>query len=848
MNNLPRQATPFVGRETALQTLDNLLAQPGIPLVTIHGPGGIGKTRLALQAARNQRENFPDGVVFTRLGSQNDPESIVPAIAAATGFYFFKGPEYQANQLFTFLQDKSLLIVIDHFEHYSMGAAILAELLEAAPNVRVLATSRYPLDLPCETTFTLVGMDCQHPASPAPDPCYEAVELFIQCAQRVWQGFNPLPIDLEHITQICKMLQGNPLGIVLVASWTGSLTLNQIAQVLENQPGEPGHLPTTHVNIQAAFNFAWGLLASNLQTTLANLSVFKGGFTFQAAQEIAGASLDELRELENRSLLNYNFSAGRYETHNLVWQFAFEHLSEDPSTYQKIHATHSSWYIAALETWFAEFQGARQVTTLQLIEADIENVRAAWDWAISQGHTLELGRALNGLCIYYHWRGLYQEGETLCFLTAHQLSMALPTINLLPASVSPVSVSPPPGFRLLARVLAWRSVFSHAIGHPGRAAQYLEESLRYYDAGTQDGFYLRQVGDCLAALKKPESEQHYQQSLAACREAGDRWGEANALAALGWSAFHQGQYETAHLQHIHSLALQRKLGDKIGMAGTLHGLGSAAYRQGQFSEAEQYLRECCQVVKETGNQVEIAQKLKGYGWILVLNGKFQEGCDSITECIERWDQLGPSKHKAHLHTILGLAELHLGKLENAQQDTKQALDFAVQHGKPDDVAFAHWGLGWVKLAQDELIQAWDLLSDSEKIWQELGAEEESGFAYALLSTLACEQGNWEPARHYLVQTLGTTIRRQTLLPLLYAFPALGLWFDLHGKPGLRSQIQDLATCYPLVTASHYFKAIIQRACSRRGIPSTQLQIRANWEVKSNGHFLETASRLLEALI
>lgn len=867
MDNLPRQATPFIGRETALQALGTLLAQPDVPLITIHGPGGIGKTRLALRAARKQRGNFRDGVFFTRLGSHNDPESIVPAIAAATGFYFYKGPEDQVTQLINFLKDKSLLIVIDHFEQDFVGAEIIAELLAAAPKVRVLTTSRHPLDLPCETVFTLPGMTCPDPDAPLPDPHSEAIQLFIDCAQRARQGFRLHPQDLEHLAQICKMLAGNPLGIVLVAPWAGSRALRQIVQALQNQiknhPGGAGQIPEQHANLQAAFNFSRGLLTNSQQTTLANLSVFKGGFTYQAAQEIAGATLDELRELENKSLLHYNFAAGRYEIHNLIWQFAFESLSEDPLTYHKVHTAHSAWYIAALENWFIEFQGARQMTTLQLIEADLENVRAAWDWAISQGHTLRLGRALNGLCFYYHWRGLYQEGETLCFLTAHQLSLDLPATNLPPTNVtppnlhpadlpkagSPTAGTPPhPSFKLLARVLAWRSVFSHAIGHPQRAEQYLEESLRYNDKANQDGFYLRQVGDCLAALQLPGPEPYYQQSLAVCRDAGDRWGEASTLAALGWSAYHQGEYKTAHQLYLDSLAIQRKLRDQIGIANTLHGLGSVAMRQGQFREAEGHLQECCQMVKETGNQVEIAQKLNRYGWVLVLNGKFKEGCASIAECIDRWDHLGHGKHKARLCTTLGLAELHLGKMTNAQRTTKQALDFAVQNGTPGEVAFAQWGLGWVRLAQDELAQAWELLSDSERIWQELGAEEESGYAHALLGTLACEQGQWDPARHYLVQTLGTTIRLHTLLPLLYAFPALGMWFDLQGKPGLKAQIHDLAASYPLVTASHYFKAVTQRACARRGIPPIQLKTGKSQDARSNGHFLETASKLLEALV
>lgn len=840
-DNLPRQTTPFIGREAAQKTLDNILTNPEIPLITIHGPGGIGKTRLALQAALAQRTHFRDGVYFVRLGPLSDPEQIVPAIAAATGFYFYQSGEDQETQLFNFLRAKSMLLVLDNFEHLSVGAPLIADLLQAAPEVRVLATSRHRLNLSFETVFTLGGMDCAGSSEQLVTDQPEGVQLFIQCARRVNCDYEPQAADLVEISRICQLVGGSPLGIVLAAPLVSSLPLGEITAAMQQDndflTSHAQDMPERQTSLRAAFNHSWNLLSEQEQQILLKLAVFKGGFTFQAAQGIMEAKLSDLKELENKALLQYSFGVGRYEFHSLIWQFAFERLAAQPQVHEAIRAAHSAWYIHTLEKWFTEAQGSRQLTTLQLIEWDIENIRAAWDWEITRGHTLYLERALNGLCFYYQWRGLYQEGETLCFLTAQRLRIDLP----------PTASPDAPGFRLLARVLAWRSVFSLAIGHRRRANEYLTESMQVYDLDQQGGFYLRQVGDCLVNTSCQEARRCYEKSLAICRERDDCWGEAHALAALGWAAFDSGCYSEARDFFLKSQRLLRTLEDHIGMATALRGLGSTAIRQGQLSRAEKFLRECTQLVKETRNQAELAKGLSALGWTFVLNGKFQEGSTSIAQSIEIWTNLGSDDQKTHLYTTLGLAELHQGRVADALDEIQQSLELAQIHHNPKALAFAHWGLGWVDMVRGDLDAALDTVLESERLWREAGFLEEVGHAQALLATIACQQGRWAQAREYLRAVLDSTIQQHVLLPLLYAAPALGLCFTLEGKPAMHNRVHALATSYPLITRSFFFKLVTQQMYASHGIPHDLVKSSAMQIPLSERNFLKLAAELLEAL-
>ncbi len=845
-DTLPHQTTPFIGREAALIALGDLLTNPEIPLVTIRGPGGIGKTRLALQVAMAHRTYFRDGVYFISLGSLNDPEQIVPAIAAATGFYFFRGAEGQETQLFNYLRDKSMLLVIDNIEHLSAGAPFIADLQHSTRGLRVLATSRDRLNLSFETVFTLDGMDWVDPEG-APETDLidmlqpEAVQLFIQCARRVDRDFEMKAGDLAHIQQICELVGGSPLGIVLVAPWVSSLPISEIAIALQQDhdllTSQNQDLMDQQTILRAVFNHSWKRLSTREQDILVRLAVFKGGFTFQAAQEITGAILTDLMELERKALIQYSFEVGRYEFHNLTWQFVFERLSALPLVHHSINVAHSSWYISILRTWFSESQGSRQLTTLQLIEWDIENIRAAWDWEIARGHTLNLERALNGLCFYYQWRGQYQDGETLCFLTSQRLRQDLP----------PSAPRSAPGFRLLARVLAWRSLFSLAIGHQRRAHEYLAESMQVFDLDAQDGFYLRQVGDCLVGTSWQEARRYYETSLAMCREAEDCWGEAHALAALGWAAFDSGSYSEARESFAESLALLRKLRDHIGMTNALRGLGSIAVQQGQLAEAEAFMREWVQLVKETRNQAEMAKGLSEIGWILVLNGNFQDGCTSVAESIEIWTGLGAEIQAFSLHTPLGLAELHQGSLNEALDEIQQGLELAQDTRLPKALAHANWGLGLVYLSQDDLKVAWASALKCEQIWGEAGYLEEIGHAKALQATIACRQGHLPQARDYLVSALENVVQHHVLLPLLYAVPALDLYLKLQDKPVMRTRIHTLAASYPLITRSYYFKVVTQQLYASQNISHEPLGGKPEHSPTPSDSFLKLAVELLEAL-
>ena len=338
-HNLPSLPTPFVGRQQTLARLDAYLRDPTCRLVTLVGPGGIGKTRLAIEAAGRQIDAF-DGVFFVALDSLHSPQAVLPAIAGALGLAPGQDQELQP-QLLAYLRHKRVLLVLDNFEHLLSGAGILARVLEEAPGTQILATSRTRLNLQGEQLFAVEGM--AYPDSP-PDPVpalgkgldggmapYSAVQLFLASARRAEPGFALTPDNLGDIVAICRLVDGLPLGILLASAWVPVLSPGQIAAEIRQGLGfletDLRDLPERHRSLGAVFRHSWDLLTTHEQEVLEALSVFQGGFDRPAAGRVAGASLRDLKRLVDSSLLQ-RCAAGRYDMHPLLQRYAAGRLRQ----------------------------------------------------------------------------------------------------------------------------------------------------------------------------------------------------------------------------------------------------------------------------------------------------------------------------------------------------------------------------------------------------------------------------------------------------------------------------------------------------------------------------------------
>jgi predicted ATPase/DNA-binding SARP family transcriptional activator len=441
--NLPLQPTPFIGRENELARLAALLADPTIRLVTILGPGGIGKTLLAIEAAKTQSEAFADGVCFVSLASLDDPNLIVSPIAEAISFPFYVRDQTehwefdpQKEQLLAYLREKQMLLVLDNLEHLlppplspasggeGGGAGLIADILRVAPKVEILTTSRERLNLHGETLFALDGMSypkreaIEARGTPSAEEsqdmaAYSAVQLFVQSARRVQPGFELTSDNLVDVVDICQLVDGMPLGIELAAAWVELLSPAEIAAEIRNSldflATDLRDVPDRQRSIRSVFEASWHRVTKTEQDVFQQLSVFRGGFAREAAQNATGASLRTLMALVHKSLLRPDLE-GRYQIHELLRQFGAERLAKLPAEEAAARDRHCTYFATFLKHKEADLVVQNQGMALAEIETELGNVRAAWDWAVAQGKLEEIDQSMESLCEFYRIRGGLDEG------------------------------------------------------------------------------------------------------------------------------------------------------------------------------------------------------------------------------------------------------------------------------------------------------------------------------------------------------------------------------------------------------------------------------------------------------
>ena len=638
-HNLPHHPTPFVGRKTELVELGKLLAEPDVQLVTVVGPGGMGKTRLALEAATAQLGAFEHGVFFVSLAPLRSVDGIVPAVADALGFTFYEGGEPR-QQLLDYLRRKRLLLLMDNFEHLLEGAGLISDVLKTAPDVKVLVTSRARLNLQGEQLYPLAGME--HPKWETPEDAaqYSAVELFLLGARRVRPGFELQDDDLTYLTRICRLVGGMPLGILLAAGWVDMLSPARIAAEITHSldflETELQDVPERQRSIRAVFDHSWSLLAERDKEVLQGLSVFRGGFTPEAAVAVTGASLRLLRGLVNKSLIAPT-SEGRYEVHELLRQYVQEKVEASPDGGKAARHRHCAYYAAALERWGADMKGARQQAALAEMRADQGNTRAAWDWAVERGQVARLDQAVEGLCLFYDRRGRLQEGEAACHMAVDRLTA------IAPGEGTAVLQSDAERLRVLAKILTWQGRFNRALGRREPARQLVRQSLAVLEKpelADQDTRAERvQALDLMGSIvldfgDREERKRLDEESLALHRALGDDWSVARALGGVAELALSSGAYDEAKRWAEESLALRRAFGDHWGVANSLGILGSCALEQGQLDEAERLIRESVAIrqrIGHRGHEFWVSRFLLAR--TLIQGGKFPEGRAAVQETL-----------------------------------------------------------------------------------------------------------------------------------------------------------------------------------------------------------------------
>ncbi|MBI1256991.1 MAG: protein kinase [Chloroflexi bacterium] len=664
-HNLPVQITPFVAREAELDELGKLLREHSVRLLTIVGPGGMGKTRLSLEVAAKFLQHsaaerlFEHGIFFIDLAPVTSAENIIGATAEAVGCIFQQDGRDPARQLFDHLREKNMLLIFDNFEHLMAGRAFVQEVLQTVPSVKILVTSREKLNLNAETVFILSGMSFPNWETPADALEYGAVKLFLQSAHRVRRDFELDADSLTYVARICRMVQGTPLGILLAASWLEVLTPREISEEISSSldflETEMHDLPERQRSLRAVFEYSWSLLTEQERMLFARFSRFHGGFTRDAALQITGTNLRALTTLVNKSLLRRDTVSGRYEVHELLRQYAEEKL-EQSADRDGAASAYSHYYLDLLVQLTPRLKGFGQLDALNQIDGDFENIRAAWDWAVQQRSADTIGAALEGLYLYLTFRNRWMDGEQMFGAARQVWSSSGDQPSLLAG-------------RLLVRFPQGRPLEQYRLG--------LAIAQQHADA-FEVAFCQRLIGHWLSHTEFDQDAgvPLMEASLRGYQALGNKFYAAQVLDDLGWSHMLMTDLMTQENVVQQSLDLRRELGDKIGISNSLRNMGGS--RGGYFDDtnlAFTYWEEAKAIAYEMNDRLLIAWNATLQAANLLFKGEFERAEALIAEGFP---------HAAHLNhpVVKGLLILERAAIAGLRDENYALMWRLVDEGFP----------------------------------------------------------------------------------------------------------------------------------------------------------------------
>jgi DNA-binding SARP family transcriptional activator/predicted ATPase len=638
IHNLPVSLTSFLGREQELIDLDRLIADPECRCISLVGPGGIGKTRLAVQAAQQHRADFAHGVVFIPLASVGSVEAAIAAIAGALRLVFY-GRNDPKVQLLNYLCEKQMLLILDNVEQLLAEGPLQAnivelmlDILQRAPGVKLLVTSREALNLQGEWVFEVRGLAFPETEQMERSDEYAAVALFIQRARRASPGLACNEADLAGIAHVCRLVEGLPLAIELAATWLRVLSPAEIAQEIEGSldflSASVRDLPERHRSMRVVFDQTWQRLSAREREVLAQLSVFRGGFSRQAAEQVAGASLPVLSTLVNRTLLR-RAVAGRYELHELVRQYSAARLAADAGAHAAARKRHFDCFLALAEAAEQGLKGRNQSEWLRRLEEEHDNLRVALAWALESDGASEGGdewalRLSGALRWFWRMRGHFHEGSDWLTKSLQQC----------------------PERRTAARAAALlgKSVLTYALGDLGAARLSAEESAAICrELGDQHGLAeaLTFIGLTLVWQGEASlSQARLEEALAICRKAGDRWGEARALYRLGISLTDDAGDPTGRAMLEESAAILEDIGEKFVLNSALVSLGSVDLELGEYAAARARFEHALAIAREIEHPWGIADALTDLGRVYRIVGDYSTAQSHLEQSLQVYQEHG----------------------------------------------------------------------------------------------------------------------------------------------------------------------------------------------------------------
>lgn len=679
VDNLPLQLTPFIGRTVELAELAELLHKPETRLITLGGTGGMGKTRLAIELARHSERAFADGACFVALAPLTTLDELPVALLHALGLQPRGDPTVLLRQT---LRDKHMLLVLDNAEHLPGAGNLLEELLQAAPRITILATSREPLYVRGEQRYQVDGLPYE-PASPDTNPsALPAVQLFVQQIRRVQPRFCLEAESLTSALRIARLVRGMPLGLELAAAWVELLPLDVIAREIERSfdflTADLRNLPERQRSMRAVFGWSWRLLHEDEQRVFRQLAICRGGFTLEAAAAIAGATPAMLLRLVGTSLVQG--SQSRYVIHELLRQFAQEQLELDPER-ALVERRHSQLYLGFIAERERRLFRDDPVLAGAEIQHELDNIRQAWRWAAFHGHVRDLGRAACTLALFYKLYGAAAEWEQLFLLavtrlreqSGHTMETTLLRQELSALMALLGSACLQQGKHTQAYAWAEEAhtlgatcdgavgeahgllVMGQSLRRQGQSAQardLLERAATLAHSYQQGGVSLEQLADtefiaynwlCSIALTYDEYEaatQYVARGMTLCRRLHKPLGSTILESDLVDIAFASGDYVTARGHAENALQLAQGLGLRRIEGTMLCMLGNLARLRGEYGQAYELTAQALPCFQGLDDLVWEAIVANDLGYVRLLLGDYagaQRWLERAYDCLRAAD-------------------------------------------------------------------------------------------------------------------------------------------------------------------------------------------------------------------
>ena len=694
--NLPRMVTPIIGRESELASLSQLLYEPRCRLLTLIGPGGIGKTRLAIEVAQGHKDLFPDGIWFVSLATLSSSEYLIPTIADSLNFKCH-GLTNPRGNLLNCLHDKQTLLLMDNAEHLLDIGELFAEILEESPRVKILVTSRERLNLRSEWVFDIQGL----PVPPGDQVDhfeeYSSIALFLQTARRIKPGSDLQNDNRRWVMRICQLLEGLPLGIELAAAWVGLLSYEEIAREIERNIDfltvSMRDLPERHRSLRASLDHSWRLLSPEEKSILSRLSVFQGSFRREAAKEICGANLAILSSLKDKSLLRRP-DQERYDLHELIHHYAALRLAEDISEDNRLKDQHALYYVRRLSEWEKALQSSKQTDTLSEMAQEIGNLRQAWQRLVTcsildcykddlRSPSL-FHSPLFSLSLFYEMRCRNLEAVSLFSQSISYLRDAEGAFD-----------SPEDRW-------FYKTILGHIIVHLGlhhafllqyqRAFELLEEAIPLLENSmarvekAQGQIVLAWILQIQGQIQK--SILVLEEACITLQEEGDVWWYVFAITQLAWAFLTIGEVQKSEALCREGFGLIDPGDLRMGVP-IRNGFARAFYMQGNYDEAERLLRENLELSFQLGSKRQTAYCYLYLGQVALAAGQIDLAEVDFQECINILSEFGGS-----LELALGL--LYSGICSARRLETEAARrNFlrAIRIGQSLNILYlVYWGL------------------------------------------------------------------------------------------------------------------------------------------------------------